>query len=179
MLTQHQVHCGAGNMQRFASYLVAGCQSLAFGMHANLNSVTWCCTYVLCGGCDGAKFAVVHALYRHDLYISSSKVCNTSQPLYAERHDSIEADSIVKSAKKADPTLSLGDSDSALGQTGSVSKTDSGVGLDKAASLLTQQKAVAGSIDHIADHVVTSAKSGAMTDPEQAFTQRRPQYDFM
>ena len=73
--------------------------------------------------------------------------------LLAERQDSIEADSIVKSAKNAD-------SDSA-----------SALGTDKSDTLLGQQNAVAGSLDHLADTVVTSAKTNTITDPEQAFTQ--------
>lgn len=81
------------------------------------------------------------------------------------RHDSMEADSIVKSARRADSTLSLGDSDSqAAGSTGSDAVSDKLTAQD-------QQQAVAGSLDHIAENVVTAAKEGAVTDPEQAFMQ--------
>ena len=98
----------------------------------------------------------------------------------AERQDSIEADSILKSARDADSTLSLGDSDSALAQGRAAGKTASDIPTDKTVTLLTQQKAVAGALDHITDNVVTAARSdelanimnsGTMTDPEQAFTQ--------
>lgn len=78
----------------------------------------------------------------------------------------MEADSIMKSARHADSTLSLGDSDS---RAAGNSVSDAGV--DKAAPVLDQQKAVAGSLDHIAGNVVTAAKGSTVTDPEQAFTQ--------
>ncbi|KAL3136783.1 hypothetical protein ABBQ38_005497 [Trebouxia sp. C0009 RCD-2024] len=86
------------------------------------------------------------------------------------RHDSIEADSIVKSARKADPTLSLGDSDSALKDPQAASDTGSDAGLHHTAPVLGQQEAVAGSLDHLSKNVVTAAK-GSIDDPEQAFTQ--------
>lgn len=85
-------------------------------------------------------------------------------------HDSIEADSIVKSARKADPTLSLGDSDSAL-EDPRAGAIGSGAGLHHTAPVLGQQKAVAGSLDHLSKKVVTAAKGGTVNDPEQAFTQ--------
>lgn len=88
----------------------------------------------------------------------------------AGRHDSIEADSIVKSARKADPTLSLGDSDSALKDPQAASDTGSDAGLHHTAPVLGQQEAVAGSLDHLSKNVVTAAK-GSIDDPEQAFTQ--------
>lgn len=78
----------------------------------------------------------------------------------------MEADSILKSARHADSTLSLGDSDSQA-----AGNTSSDAGIDKAAPVLDQQKAVVGSLDHIAESVVTAAKGAAVTDPEQAFTQ--------
>ena len=84
----------------------------------------------------------------------------------AGRHDSMEADSIMKSARHADSTLSLGDSESQ--EAGNIV---SDAGTDKAAPVLDQQKAVAGSLDHIAENVVTAVKGDAVTDPEQAFTQ--------
>lgn len=77
----------------------------------------------------------------------------------------MEADSIVKSARRADSTLSLGDSDSrAAGSAGSDAGSDKLTARD-------QQEAVAGSLDHIAENVVTAVKGGAVTDPEQAFMQ--------
>lgn len=87
------------------------------------------------------------------------------------RHDSIEADSIIKSAKNADSTLSLGDSDSSLGSAESAGKAASGVIADKAEVLSNQKNAVADSLDHINGNVVTAAKSGKITDPEQEFQQ--------
>ena len=76
-----------------------------------------------------------------------------------ERQDSIEADSIIKSAKRADPDLDSGDSDSALGKTRSA--------VNEAADAITSQKnAVAGSLDHVQANIVTDAK---ITDPEQEF----------
>lgn len=94
------------------------------------------------------------------------------QPLaIAGRHDSIEADSIVKSARKADPTLSLGDSDSALEHPQAASDTGSNEGLHHTAPVLGQQEAVAGSLDHLSKNVMAAANGGAIDDPEQAFTQ--------
>ncbi|DBA88087.1 TPA: hypothetical protein ACH3X2_005086 [Trebouxia sp. C0005] len=87
------------------------------------------------------------------------------------RHDSIEADSIIKSAKNADSTLSLGDSDSSLGSSESAGKVVSSVIADTAEALSDQKNAVADSLDHIKGNVVTAAKSGKITDPEQEFQQ--------
>lgn len=78
----------------------------------------------------------------------------------------MEADSIMKSARHADSTLSLGDLDS-----GAAGNRVSDAGIGKAAPVLNQQKAVGGSLDHIAGNLVTAAKSDAITDPEQAHTQ--------
>ena len=94
---------------------------------------------------------------------------------HAEHQDSIEADSIVKSAKKADPTLSLGDSDSALEGTRAEDGTGSDAGQHHTAPVLGQQQAVAGSLNHLSENVVTAAKGGTMDDPEQAFTQGKIQ----
>lgn len=87
------------------------------------------------------------------------------------RHDSIEADSIVKSAKNADSKLSLGDSDSRLGKAQSVGKAVASTVADKAEALTDQKNAVADSLDHIKDNVVTAAKGNKLTDPEQEFEQ--------
>lgn len=87
------------------------------------------------------------------------------------RHDSIEADSIVKSAKNADSTLSLGDSDSRLGKAQSVGKAVASTVADKAEALTDQKNAVADSLDHIKDNVVTAGKGNKLTDPEQEFEQ--------
>ncbi len=91
--------------------------------------------------------------------------------MIAGRHDSIEADSIIKSAQNADSTLSLGDSDSSLGYAESAGKAASGVIADKAEVLSDQKNAVADSLDHIKGNVVTAAKSGKISDPEQEFQQ--------
>ena len=84
----------------------------------------------------------------------------------AGRHDSMEADSIMKSARHADSTLSLGDSDS-----GAAGNKLSDAGIGKAAPVLDQQKTVGGSLDHIAGNLVTAAKGDTITDPEQVHTQ--------
>ena len=96
--------------------------------------------------------------------------CNYAHVI-AGRHDSIEADSIIKSAKNADSTLSLGDSDSSLSSAESAGKAASGVIADKAEVLSNQKNAVVDSLDHIKGNVVTAAKSGKITDPEQEFQQ--------
>ena len=63
--------------------------------------------------------------------------------------------------------LSPGDDNSQAGNA------VSDAGIDKAAPVLDQQKAVAGSLDHITGNVVTAAKGHEVTDPEQAFSQSK------
>ncbi len=113
-------------------------------------------------------------LRKHPLDNKSAKQpiwsCNHAIVI-AGRHDSIQADSIIKSAKNADSTLSLGDSDSSLGSAESAGKAASGIIADKTEVLSDQQNAVADSLDHIKSNVVTAAKSGKISDPEQEFQQ--------
>ena len=107
------------------------------------------CRHDIEAGCTA--FAVIASYDKADCFCC----CCT------DRQDSIEADSIIKSAKRADPDLDSGDSDSALGKTR--------LAANEAADTTTSQKnAVAGSLDHVKDNVVTDAK---ITDPEQEFNQ--------
>ena len=112
--------------------------------------------------------ALLHCLKFHfDCHAYQSSLCLFP----AGKHDSIEADSIVKSARNADSTLSVGDSDSALSKSQAMGKAAIDAVADKADTLTDQKNAVADSLDHIKDNVVTAVKSDKITDPEQEFKQ--------
>ena len=81
------------------------------------------------------------------------------------RHDSIEADSIVKSARNADPTLSSKDSDTALGKVEASASDSTSTEAD---ATVEHQRVATDSLNHVRDNVVTAGK---ITDPEQEFQQ--------